>query len=59
MQNLSTQKREMPINGLEQDCIYARNTYCYTANNPSIVKWVKRQINKRGRRKAKLKLRES
>lgn len=49
----------MPINGLEEDVIYARDIYCYTANNPSIVKFVKRQINKRDRRKAKLKLRES
>lgn len=25
-------KKEYPINGLEQDVIYARNMYCYTAN---------------------------
>lgn len=46
-------KKEYPINGLEQDVIYARNIYCYTANNPSLVKWVKRKMNKRFRRKAK------
>lgn len=46
--------KEKLINGLEQDAIRARHTLCYTHNNNKLVKWVKRQIGKRRRRKAKI-----
>ncbi len=46
-------KKEYPKNGLEYDVIYGKGIYCYLHNNPSIVKFVKRKMNKRFRRKAK------
>lgn len=45
-------------NGLEQDAIKARRLYAYTANNPALVAWVKRQINKRERREGRREARE-
>lgn len=36
-----------PQSGLEHDVIYARKMYCYAKNNPSIVKFAKRQLRKR------------
>ena len=41
-------------NGLEWDAILYRDMYCYLINNPKLVKWAKRQINKRIRRKNKI-----
>jgi hypothetical protein len=42
-----------PVSCMENDVVYARKVYCYTQNNHSLVKWVKRQLNKRFRRTAK------
>lgn len=47
-------KKEYPRSGLEQDVIYARDIYCYLKNNSSIVKFVKRLLNKRLRKKGKI-----
>ena len=47
-------KKEYAINGLEQDMIYAKDIYCYTQNCRGLSKWVKRQMNKRFRRRKKL-----
>jgi len=45
--------KEFPINALEQDAIYSRKIHCYLVNNHKLVKFVKRAINKRARKKAK------
>lgn len=45
--------KEYPINGIEQDVIYNRKFHKYLVNNSSLVKWVKRQMNKRFRKKLK------
>ena len=45
--------KEKLINGLEQDAIRARHILAYTHNNNRLIKWVKRQIGKRRRHKAK------
>lgn len=37
-------------NSTEEDAIYARHWYCYLKNIPSVVKFCKRQINKRERK---------
>lgn len=42
--------KEYPKNCFEQDVVYARKFYKYLKNNPSLVKFVKRQMNKRFRR---------
>ena len=42
--------KEYPKNGFEQDVVYGRKVYKYLKNNPSLVKFVKRQLNKRFRR---------
>lgn len=39
--------------GLEYDVIYGRDVYCYLINHPKIVKFVKRQLNKRIRKEGK------
>jgi hypothetical protein len=39
--------------GLEADAVYARGEYKYLVNLPRLVKWAKRQINKRFRREGK------
>ena len=46
-------KKEYPINGLEQDVVYARDIYRYLQNNNKTVKWAKRQLNKRFRKNNK------
>jgi hypothetical protein len=33
--------------GMEQDVVYWRNVYAYLKNNPKLVKFAKRAINKR------------
>lgn len=40
-------------NGLEEDVVYGKRLYCYLVNNNKIVKYAKRQMNKRMRRKNK------
>jgi len=47
-------KKEYPINGSEQICINAKKQYKFVKNNPSIKKYIKRQMNKRFRRKNKI-----
>lgn len=42
--------KEYPKNGFEQDVVYARKIYSYLKNNPSLVKFVKRTMNKRFRK---------
>ena len=46
-------KKEYPINGLEEDCTYVfgRKYLCYVRNISGIKKFVKRQMNRRFRRK--------
>ena len=46
-------RKEYPKNGLEQDVTYYRKLYCYIKNNNKLVKWAKRSINKRFRKKGK------
>ena len=48
-------KKEHPINGLEQDVISknARKIVAKLRNNPDLVKFAKSSINKRFRRKNK------
>lgn len=43
-------KKEYPIDGFEQDCIFSRSIYCYLRNNNKHVKFIKRKINKRFRK---------
>lgn len=50
-------KREPCRNGYEQDCIYARQVYCYT-RRPGVVSAAKRAIRRRERRNAKAEARE-
>lgn len=45
--------RRRTANGLENDVKYSRRIYCYLANNPSIVGFAKRSMNKRERRAGK------
>ena len=51
---MSNIKKEYPKSGLEQDAIYARHIYCYLRNHPQIIKFVKRKLNKRFRKKGKI-----
>lgn len=46
-------RKQPTISGLEQDIVYGRHYFCYTDNNPSIVRWVKRKMNKRYRQQLK------
>lgn len=39
--------------GMEYDVIFARKMYCYLQNIPSLVRYVKRSINKRTRAESK------
>ena len=47
-------KKEYPNNNLEQDVIYARHIYCYINNNSKLVRYVKRVLSKRFRKKNKI-----
>ena len=49
---MNNNKKEYPINGLEQDCTtyWGRKHLCYVNNISHIKKYVKRQINKRFRK---------
>lgn len=51
-------KKEFPINGLEQDCTskFGRKIYCYIKNIRGIKKYVKNQMNRRFRKKNKVKM---
>jgi hypothetical protein len=49
-------KKPYPINGIEQDVTYARKIYCVLRNNPKLVKFIKRQMNKRFRKQWKQQL---
>lgn len=42
--------------GAEYDVVYARKTYCYLQNHPSIVKSVKRSMAKCRRKESKTNL---
>jgi hypothetical protein len=42
--------------GMEVDVIYARKWYCYLINNTKLIRFVKKSINRRNRRKSKLEL---
>lgn len=57
MQHLRTWNKPKLIDGLEYDVICAKGVYCYLRNNPSIVRYTKRKINKRERKLAKEELR--
>ena len=50
-------KRPKPKNGLEEDVLFYKDMYCYTQNNPKLVKWVKRKYRKRERRLEKEEIR--
>lgn len=52
---MNNNKKEYPINGLEQDCtsVWGRKYLCYVNNISGIKKFVKRQMNRRFRRKQK------
>lgn len=52
-------KKEFPINGLEEDAtsIWGRKYLCYINNCKGIKKYVKKTMNKRFRKRNKLKLR--
>ena len=52
-------KKEFPVSGLEQDCTskWGRKNYCFVNNIKGIKKFVKRQMNRRFRRKKKLEIR--
>jgi hypothetical protein len=43
-------KKPYPINGIEQDVTYARKILCVLKNNTKLVKFIKRQMNKRFRK---------
>lgn len=43
-------KKPYPTNGLEQDVTYARKILCILKNNTKLVKFAKRQMNKRFRK---------
>ena len=51
----SNGKKEFPINGLEVDCTskFGRKYYCYVKNIKGLKKFVKRQMNKRFRKRNK------
>lgn len=49
-------KKPYPINGIEQDVTYARKILCVLKNNSKLVKFVKRQMNKRFRKSWKQQL---
>ncbi len=42
------------ISGMEYDVIFARRIYCYLVNNSKLTRYVKKSINRRDRKKAKL-----
>jgi hypothetical protein len=43
-------KKPYPINGIEQDVIYARKILCILKNNTKLVKFIKQKMNKRFRK---------
>lgn len=48
-------KKEFPINGLEEDCTGDwKKYYCYVQNIKGLRKYVKRQMNKRFRKRGKI-----
>jgi ADP-dependent phosphofructokinase/glucokinase len=49
---MNNDKKEYPINGLEQDCISKknRNILAYVSNIAGIKKFAKKQLNRRFRR---------
>lgn len=55
---MDNNKREFPQSGLEQDCTsrWGRKYLCYVNNIGGIKKFVKRQMNRRFRRKKKLEI---
>lgn len=55
---MEKRRRQQLKSGLEVDVILARKHYCFTINNPSIVKWVKRRLNKRWRKELKKEMEE-
>lgn len=50
---MSKHTKPQPITGDEFDLIYAKKIYCYLQNNNKTVKKIKKQMNKRFRRKLK------
>jgi len=46
-------RRQKLISGDEEDLVYAKRRYRYLKNNTKLVKWLKRQMNKRYRREIK------
>jgi hypothetical protein len=51
-------RKQQLKDGLEYDVVFGRGVYCYLVNHHNIVKWVKRKMNKRLRRKYKKELNE-
>jgi len=51
-------RKQKLLTGLEEDVVYGRGLYCYLVNNHKIVKFAKRQMNKRMRKEAKERLNE-
>lgn len=47
---MNNRKKEYPIDGNEQNMVYARDIYAYLANNNKAVKFLKRKMNKRFRK---------
>ena len=41
------------MNGLEVDVVYARGLYCSLKNNPNVVAFAKKAMNKRERSKSR------
>ena len=52
---MNNNKKEYPINGLEQDCNsrWGRRYLCYVTNSKGIRRFVKNQMNRRFRRHSK------
>lgn len=50
--------RDKLKDGYEWDLIYSKTYHCYMKNISGISKYIKNKINRRGRRKSKLDLKE-